>query len=290
MTSFYTLVVVNPLHQNQAHRLWIQRQLSEQGTPYSLLKTTGNFAKDLAAIQAHLPELYHVIAIGGDGTFNLLANAMAGSDVPLSLVPCGTGNDFVRSLGITKSNWRTHVFGEKQQVIDLGKIGERYFANIAGFGFDTFVIKHAHPYPKWLRRYRYILDTMRSLMDYQPTDVVLTFDDGSSKHFKNFMTIFAKGQYFGGGLHIAPQSRCDDGALHLYMLSDSPWYTKLFAAIGLVFGKPLTIKELEYRQVKTVRLESSVNPIEFEVDGEFVQSPSLEIEVAAAALTIKKGA
>jgi diacylglycerol kinase (ATP) len=170
-----------------------------------------------------------VIAGGGDGTLNAVANgvAEAGEEVTVAVLPLGTGNDFSRTLAIPANPAAALALIEEPRVrnIDLVKAesasGSRYFVNMAGAGNSRSVSEHLTEEIK--RRWgpfcyvRGVIDVLAELERYHAT---IRFDDGADETFDVFNIFLANGRTCGGGLTVAPTADPEDGLLDVIIVLD----------------------------------------------------------------------
>ena len=179
----------------------------------------------------------HLVAAGGDGTINEVVNGIftSGADpreVYMTVLPLGRGNDWVR----------THLYPQKiEQVVelwlqgsfmqhDVGRVttfdgnrqtGNRYFLNIAGFGFDADVIYDVTHHTSHLFRLNtYVLSLIKTLFSHKPTPVEISTTDGFRYEGNIFMVIAAICQYNGGGIREAKYAVPDDGRLDLIVVPE----------------------------------------------------------------------
>ena len=122
-----------------------------------------------------------VVACGGDGTVMACVSAVAGSDVPLAVIPAGTGNLLARNFKIDRTlagAAEIAVQGVRRR-IDVGMLGEERFAIMAGIGFDAQMLKDAPRQLKdkvgWLA---YVISGVRTAKSSPAARFTLTFDDG----------------------------------------------------------------------------------------------------------------
>ena len=167
------------------------------------------FARNAAAEGAE-----GIVAIGGDGTFFDVVNGMAGSDVPLLFVPCGTGNDFLKCLPLPKEPLdalRAQLDAPVSR-IDLGRMNETYFLNVSGTGFDVEVLRLVDRHKE--RRgglLAYLLALRDALKHYRPAEAALSFDGAPERNVSFAILSVGNGRYFGGGMKAVPNARVDDG-------------------------------------------------------------------------------
>lgn len=177
-----------------------------------------------------------IVAAGGDGTWSNVGRAIlregAGQSVSLALIAAGTGNDLAKSVGAPASEYETTatlVASGRFTRIDAGRIGDDFFLNSVGFGFDASVLATIEKMA-WLRGSAvYTVAAMRQLFTYPGMSVTTADADIPNRPM---MIIVANGGYLGGAFHIAPTATITDGMLDTVVISDmSPLARlKLFGA------------------------------------------------------------
>jgi diacylglycerol kinase (ATP) len=162
------------------------------------------------------------IAGGGDGTINQVASSMIGTEIPLGILPLGSGKGLARSLGIPlniKEAIET-INNFYIQKIDTGLINQNRFINIAGIGFDALV---ADSYNDIHRRgfFAYVTKAFEVFLRYSPQSVqVRTENQETSGSY--FLVSVANSSQWGYGTYISPQSKTDDGLLDVCMFKKFP--------------------------------------------------------------------
>lgn len=157
-----------------------------------------------------------IVCVGGDGTLSEIVGELAGKDVPLLIVPAGTGNDFARAFGLPRDPVQAlyaQLHGERAH-IDLGTVNGKPFLNVSGSGFDVEVLRKTEElkavYPGE-KAYRKAVTAV--LGRYKPMELELSVDGGAFEHRRVTIAEMANGQYFGGGMRVAPEAAHDDGLL-----------------------------------------------------------------------------
>jgi len=161
-----------------------------------------------------------VVALGGDGLVNIALQVVGGTDVPLGVVPAGTGNDIARSLGLSAGDATAAVdlvvLGGTRTV-DLGRADGRWFAGVLGSGFDSMVNERANRMT-WPRgRSRYNLAILAELRTFRPVPFVLELD-GVPWSTEAMLVAVGNGSSYGGGMRVCPAARLDDGLLDVTVL------------------------------------------------------------------------
>jgi diacylglycerol kinase (ATP) len=180
-----------------------------------------------AAVAEAAGEADAVLVAGGDGAVNLVANVLAGTGVPLGVIPAGTGNDVARLLGVPLGSVEAAVdcalgaIAGPRTFLDLGRIewagGQRHFVAVASAGFDARVNERANAW-RWPRgAARYTLAVLRELATFRPIPFELTVD-GQGRRLRAMLVSVANGPSLGGGMRVAPDARADDGVLDLFVV------------------------------------------------------------------------
>ncbi len=234
----------------------------------------------------------HFVIYGGDGTVAEAANGIiragAGDKALLSIIPAGTGNDFVRS------------FPEKDRIytVDALKYGDRYAANIINFGFDSRVVTktaiYKKAFPGSAAYLAGVADTFFHKMGEQ-WQLELEDENGNVETFDEVFTLAlaANCQYYGGGFHSAPLADPSDGLMDFVAIRKvtRPTLIRLIGDykkgrhLDPETGRPYPKfeKYLLYRRCKRVRL-SGIRDLC--ADGEIEATNEVEITVAPAVLRI----
>jgi len=208
-----------------------------------------------------------VLAWGGDGTINEVASALAFDDVPLGIVPAGSGNGLARELGVHPRAERA-IADALQAVprpMDLGEIDGRLFANVAGIGFDAHI---ASRFANAARRgfVGYAGITVRALRNYAPQHYRVSVDGVETQHRAILVTI-ANSAQFGNNARIAPGARVDDGELDLVVVEERSRIATICQVPRLFNGTANRIRGCTIRRIRGVTIESD-QPMAYHVDGE----------------------
>lgn len=178
-----------------------------------------------------------LVVVGGDGTVNLGLQATAGTDVPLGIIPAGTGNDIARCVdlvgdGVTPQTLAARIAAGQPRRIDLAQVGERRFATVLAAGFDAKVNERANTM-RWPRGpMRYNLAIVAELRTFRPISYVLDLD-GTTLRAEAMLVAVGNGPSFGGGMRIAEGARLDDGLLDVVLIGpmSRPRLVRLFPQI-----------------------------------------------------------
>ncbi len=286
--------VVNPKGGGGASlRAWSMIESAVSGVaPYFTERPEGGTD---AAKRAIADNCDRVVAVGGDGTVNEVANALIGTEVALGVVPVGTGNDYARTLHLPSDPVeaaKTAIEGATRRV-DVGRVeGKKDFVNIAGVGFDAEVMTRFNspgPITRALPvKARYYLSILRTFASYRGTRARLTLD-GQVRTVDNLL-LLAVGcaEYYGAGMHILPDADLQDGLFDLAWGQDVR-LKDLSKLMGLIYhGKH--VGHANVRMARAKRVEVSCEPAtKFHLDGDVLGATSVTFECIPAALSVVGG-
>jgi diacylglycerol kinase (ATP) len=233
-----------------------------------------------------------IVAVGGDGTFNEVANGIleSGHRTALGIVPAGTGCDLPRTLRVPGSIREALTFaltGEAQSMdVGLAKTSttERHFLNVAGLGFDAKVADRAQRTKRLSGKKAYIAALAQSLTDFGYIDVRIK-TDGREIATKAVFVSIANAQYLAGGFHFAPMARVNDGLLDLAIIDDIslPGFVK--AVPSVMRGKHLSNPHWSHYTTTHVRV-TATTPALVQLDGEISGTSPAEFTIVPGALDV----
>ena len=233
------VVIVNPVSADgRTGRDWPKNEplLRRLLPPFAVWTTSGpNQATELA-YQA-VEQGYTTVAVhGGDGTVNEVVNGLLGHPkfemTSLAILPYGTGADLVRTLGISHSvtaaagQARGNVFRKIDvglaRFLDLnGNPCRRHFLNVTDVGFGGDLVRYVNSHSKrWGGKLSFFRGLLVTLFQYRNKRIRIGLDDRPPFEVKASSIVIANGQYFGGGMWVAPPARMDDGFLEVVVVGD----------------------------------------------------------------------
>lgn len=236
-----------------------------------------------------------LLAMGGDGTFQALANGAFESDAVIGILPAGGGNDFAAALGLPGDfiGAAERLLKGKPRPVDLVRARTadgraRLFVGGGGVGLDAAAALRANgPYRRLPGRFRYIASALHALSEHQPLQVRLEFPgtDIRPVEASSLLTGVLNTPTCGGGMRLAPDARIDDGLLDVVLIGDRsiPGVLKLLPR--LVGSGELRTSQLKRWQVKRL-IVSTAAPALFHGDGEILGLTPVEIELVARAVRV----
>jgi diacylglycerol kinase (ATP) len=253
-----------------------------------------------------------ILLFGGDGTVHRHLGQLVKLNLPVLVVPAGSGNDFARALGLRRvrdslAAWKKFCADRTNlRTIDLGTITElgpagvapaphnphHYFCCVAGAGLDGEVSRRANRWPRWLRGHGgYAMSLLPTIFSFAPLPMKLLTCGQDSNNWttrsdqSTILAAFANAPVYGGGMKIAPRAQMDDGLLDVCVIAGvNPF--KLFCMFPTVYsGNHLKIREVEYFHAERVQVETE-HPLDVYADGEYVCRTPVEVAIQRAALRV----
>jgi YegS/Rv2252/BmrU family lipid kinase len=217
--------------------------------------------------------------VGGDGTLNYFINRYPDIQLPLVIFKGGTGNDFHfllygdkpfdEQLGI--------ALNKEPRPLDIGKCNERYFINDVGIGFEGAVAKALTGKIKRPGKTSFLITILKQIFIYRSADYTLQYDEHRVSGRKLLIDI-NNGRRAGGGFHVAPEARADDGLFDVVIAEPLSPLQRLRWLPVIEKGKHLRKSFIKYFRVRRIAIES-VRPMQSHLDGEYYSSRRFEIEI-----------
>jgi len=302
MPALPVKVIVNPTAgANSTRRKWpiISRLLKHIGLSFDFQYTEGvGHAIELA--RAATSDGYScLVAVGGDGTVNEVANGILYSNgaakTALGIISTGTGSDFIRSIGIPRdySSACSKLTSSRRLLIDVGVVEcqskgqtlRRFFVNAAGIGFDAAVVEKTERLPKYLGgTIPYLVGLIRTLFSYKNKTVILK-DGVEEEKWRVLNVAVANGGYCGGGMHIAPQAKLDDSLLDVVVVGDMGKFELLKELPTVYKGTHINHPKVRMKRVSRITVESPERMLVY-ADGELLGESPASFSVVPAALNL----
>jgi diacylglycerol kinase (ATP) len=204
------------------------------------------------------PDCSGVIAVGGDGLLHLVLQKITPAQVPLAVIPAGTGNDFVRTLGWSPDDVDAilqAVLSKKPQSVDLGLVDGEWFAAILSTGFDSIVNEKANTmsWPKGPMKYNVAIAI--ELPRFTPHHYEIVLDDRTISTQAMLIAV-ANGRSYGGGMLVCPHADIADGYFDVMVLHpvSKLEFIKVFPRVFK--GTHITHPAVEITRSKSVKISS----------------------------------
>jgi YegS/Rv2252/BmrU family lipid kinase len=310
-----SFVIVNPAAAaGGARRAW--PRLRER-----LLASLGPFEHAFTGAQGHAVELAReaardgvglVVAVGGDGTLGEVATGLVsavsgdGAAPPavdpdarptLGLVPLGTGRDFARTLGIAalddalarlaRGTTRRLDVGWVSHLTHDGRPAARAFVNVLSLGAGGEVVHTLTRTTKRLGgRLAFTLATARALVGHRDRRVSVSLDGSPDEAWDVTNLAVCNGQFFGGGMWVAPEARCDDGLLDLTLWSGFGLLDFATKRRALYDGRHVGYAGTSRRRARTLQADSAER-VRLDADGESAGTLPARVELLPGALRLR---
>jgi diacylglycerol kinase (ATP) len=287
-------VVINPIsgrtgsHPGEGDR---RRELiittsAALGIAVDVHMTTGRGHATALARAARAAGAEIVVAMGGDGTVNEVAQGLVGSDVALGIVPCGSGDGLARGLGLPRARraaFDVALTGATSRM-DVGYANDHLFLNVAGVGFDA-AVGQLFATRKTRGALGYVVKSASLVWTYSAPHYEVTCDD-ERRVGRKFLIAFANAPEYGNGAVLAPDADVQDGVLDVVIVDAGSALSQIWRARRLFWNRRAPARSMERLQTRTARITS--DHIVYHVDGEvFEAARALDIRVERQALAIR---
>ncbi|BBY19898.1 diacylglycerol kinase [Mycobacterium stomatepiae] len=237
-----------------------------------------------------------LVATGGDGVISNALQVLAGTDIPLGIIPAGTGNDHAREFGIPTKDPEAAadiVVDGWTQTIDLGRIRDaagqdKWFGTVAAAGFDSLVTDRANRMSWPHGRLRYYVAMLAELTQLRMLPFRLVLDGTREIDADITLAAFGNTRSYGGGLLICPNADYTDGLLDITMAhtASRTKFVRLFPTV--LKGTHVELDEVTTARAKTIHVECP--GINVYADGDFAGLPPAELSAVPGALRILRPA
>lgn len=250
-----------------------------------------------------------IVACGGDGTINEIANGIlkSGKDAELGILPQGTGGDFRRTIGMASTIRRAseELKNGITKQIDVGKVTyinhqdqteERYFLNIASVGLSASIIERVKTTGKldWISfgslrgKASFAYSTLQEVLNLNAKTIRVRFDEDEVKSLQTIVFCVANARYFGGGMKIAPDAVIDDGLFNVVNIGDIGTGKVMLNVQKLYAGTHYSLDEVKHTTAKKIEISAFDNSeIHLETDGELPGKLPAVFEIFPGALRIR---
>lgn len=283
-------VIVNPVSGsgNALRQLpRIEAALRKRSIDYRVKKTEGHGDGTRLAAEAATEAPEGVIVVGGDGTLFDIVNGLRTSGVPVIFAPCGTGNDFVKSLPLPKDPVEAinAQLDAPLTKIDLCRMNDRYFLNVGGTGFDVEVLKNAEKYKaKYTGLMVYFHGLLDAIKSYKPITAKVTIDGETQERSFAILSI-GNGKYFGGGMKAVPTADIADGLFDVVIVKPVKKFMILPLITLFITGKHVKLHLGKVCRCRKISIDCPGMTIN--MDGELRQVDVANFELLPAALTVR---
>lgn len=285
------LFVVNPSSGNQWKNTIekrISRFMKEQDLSWDILKTKGSGDSDRIddAIEKLQPEA--IVAVGGDGTLNLVATQLLHKNIPMGIIPAGSANGLAFDLDIPSDIEQAlrKILKKNVEAIDVLLLNDTYYClHLADAGLNANVVKRFEEEGS-RGMYGYALQLVKELFSKKEYFRFQMNNPPEAKEMKSEMLVISNAKSYGTGASINPEGKINDGKFELVTIKPFPWWHILRLLLSAFMGKLHKMQNV--RTISTH--EASVTfkePVDLQIDGEVVEGlRNLKVKVLAGALKV----
>ncbi|WP_291858263.1 diacylglycerol kinase family protein [Marinilabilia sp.] len=285
------LFVINPISGNN-QKTNVTAQIERICNKYSLfpefIETTGENDKEKIAnaLQSQNPET--AVAVGGDGTVNLVASLLIGSDIKLGIIPTGSANGMAFELNIPSNLEQAMavIARDVSRPIDLLKINREYLAiHLSDLGMNARIIKRFDQ-EKIRGLYGYARQFFKELKSPSHFKCIVDCEGKKRRKYKAVMIVMTNTHFFGTGAVVNPTGKLDDAKFEIVVIKPYPWYYIFHMVFAFFTGNIHRLRHIRTLSCQRATLKMKPAP-DLQVDGEPVgKLKQLEVEVIPAAIHI----
>ncbi len=226
------------------------------------------------------------VVMSGDGLIGIVGGALAGTEVPLGIVPGGRGNDLARVLGIpSQPEGAVDVLAAGEtRTIDVGEANGRRFLGIASAGFDSECNRIANETKLIRGRLVYAYSVPRALAAWKPARFTLRIGEENLR-FTGYSVAAANSNTFGGGMRLAPNASLDDGEFDIVMIGEVGKLRYLSNLPKVFKGTHVDNDEVRIVRARSLELSAS-RPFAVYADGEHITDLPASLRVLPRALSV----
>lgn len=244
------------------------------------------------------PDYERVISVGGDGTLNEIVNGLiqGGSKASVGVIAVGSGNDFARAIDLPRDYEKmvTIAIGQKTREIDLfevrhrdfqGEMATRYAVNVVGAGFDAAITNRMNKSRfNTSGKTAYLLSFLIEFITCRTYSMSFSID-GKPVSSKYYFLTMGNGNYFGGGMRIAPDAVIDDGVIDVVGVGKMAKLRLLYHFPKIYKGEHLKVRSVYHYTASKLTVASDRDVI-IQMDGEVVGKLPMDISVHRKSLKI----
>jgi diacylglycerol kinase (ATP) len=228
-----------------------------------------------------------IIAAGGDGTVNQVANGIGGSNAVLGILPMGTVNVFAMELGLPLNDLqlcRDVIEAGNVRLVDLPSANEKYFVQLGGVGLDAQAVKETSlAFKRSLGPLSYLVSAAQ-IAARQPPKLFAESEEDASIREGSFVLV-GNGRLYGGPFPFFKQAVIDDGLLDVVVFKRLGFLEIIKYLHDVVFSSDIRVPEIEYFQTRRLRVTSD-RDVPLELDGELAGNCPVDFRMHEKALRV----
>ncbi|OFM83099.1 diacylglycerol kinase family protein [Weeksella sp. HMSC059D05] len=229
-----------------------------------------------------------IIACGGDGTINEVAQTLIGTGIPLGIIPIGSGNGLASHLDIPKNNLQAFevILQQFTMPIDVGKVNDYYFFSNIGFGIDAAVIQQ---YSKKTTRnfLGYTLASCKALLKYRAKKFHICIDQQTNKEQDYFFLFCSNSNEAGYGISFTPDAKINDHQLNFLEVKKLNFFEQILFSLHVLTRRLDKMKQVSQQTIQQLEIITDESEILAQIDGEAVIFPTNKISISVAPEALK---
>ena len=280
-----TVVILNPAAGNEQAKRWQERVESIIcGCPIRVTSHSGE--AEALARRAVEEGFARIVAAGGDGTVNQVANGVAGSNAALGLLPMGTVNVFAMELGLPLHNlelcWEI-IKGANMRLVDLPIANGKYFVQLGGVGLDAQVVKETSlAFKRSFGPLSYLISAAQ-IAARKPPKLLIESENASVE--EGSFVLIGNGRLYGGPFPFFKHAIIDDGLFDVVVFKRLGYLEIIKYLQDVVFSSDIHVPEIVYFQTRRLRITSEQD-VPVELDGELAGNCPVEFQIKKKALRV----
>jgi YegS/Rv2252/BmrU family lipid kinase len=281
-----TVVILNPAAGSpESFRNWQERVESiASGCPIRVTSHAGE--AEALARRAVEEGFARIVAAGGDGTVNQVANGLAGNNAALGLLPMGTVNVFAMELGLPSHSlelcWNI-IQGDNVRLVDLPSANGRFFVQLAGVGLDAQVVKETSlSFKRSFGPLSYLISAAQ-IAARQPPKLYIESESGSVG--EGSLVLIGNGRLYGGPFPFFKRAVIDDGLFDVVVFKRLGYLEIIKYLQDVIFSSDIRAPEIEYFQTSRLRITSEQD-VPLELDGELAGNCPVDFQIQQKALRV----
>lgn len=279
------LIIVNPVAGNKRNVVYakrIQKLLKKNNISAEIFVSEfkGHITKYLKELD--LNSDYRIYSVGGDGTLNEVVNGLTDKKTQIVVVPCGTGNDYIKSIGKYKSMRKVILESMNNNIICTDSIlikNNLSCINILSVGFDALIAKNLDKF-RWVPfvsgKFKYNLSILYTLFSSSKFKLKIRINDTIIKKGYFTLVAIANGKYYGGGIIPCPDAKVDDQKLDVCVVKSTNLFEKIVLLPKYKKGKHTSLKQCEFIKAEKISIVST-RKFPANIDGEVFLTNKLNI-------------
>ncbi|MDD2649087.1 MAG: diacylglycerol kinase family lipid kinase [Eubacteriales bacterium] len=231
-----------------------------------------------------------VFSVGGDGTALETARGLIHTATALAIVPAGTGDDFIKTLGVPRKPMQAmeyYLAKAERKPVDTGLINGQAFLNVVGTGFDVSVLDYALKAKKYVRGLLpYLYGVICTILHFKAPVMEIEVDGKPLKEQKLLICAAGNGRFIGGGMKVVPKAEADDGLLDLTLMNMIPNWQMPVYAVRMLMGKILNFKVTTRLTCSMLTIRVKNAALRMNVDGEIIPMDEAHIRLEPSSLVM----